>query len=190
MLVLTALILCFSLLPSLHSKIKIDKTFLIGVLIVAVWAVSSYILNKDTNPYFLSGNPEKTHGLYFSLALFMLFWVLFSLSKGEKKNLLFVSFIAFFGVTVYAFFQKLGLDPLRQLYNTRLDLWRIFSTLGNPNYLAGYVLMILPLLRVYRFKNELSWQEHLWEVFIWVLSGVLIYWTGSYLAWVLFAGYV
>ena len=50
--------------------------------------------------------------------------------------------------------------------------------------------MILPLLRVYRFPNELSWQEHLWEICVWIFAGILIYWTGSYLAWILFALYV
>ena len=101
-----------------------------------------------------------------------------------------MTFIGFFGVALYSFFQRIGLDPLRELYNSRLDPWRIFSTLGNPNYLAGYALIMLPLLRVYRFKNESSWQENLWEISVWIVGGTLIYWSGSYLAWILFAGYI
>lgn len=40
------------------------------------------------------------------------------------------------GVALYAFLQKNGLDPLADSYQTRLDMNRAFSTLGNPNYLA------------------------------------------------------
>ncbi len=52
------------------------------------------------------------------------------------------------------------------------------------------MLLLLPLLRVFRFEGELSWEEHFWEIAVWVISGLIIYWTGSYLAWMVFAGYV
>lgn len=169
---------------------QIRRVFLVSLLVFVIWSVTSYTLNRHINPYFLIGNPEKTHGWFFYAILFCLFWILRSLTQIEKKQLFLMSILGFMWVALYALFQKLGLDPLRHSYNTRLDLWRVFSTLGNPNYLAGYVLVLLPLLRVYRFPNELNWQEHLWEISIWFISGVLIYWTGSYLAWILFAGYV
>lgn len=189
-LLISSLIIALTFIRTVYSDKKISASFLVSSLIFGICIVTSFVLNKNTNPYFFLGNPEKTHGLFLYIALFSIFWILRALSQTEKKRLFSVTFLGFLGVTVYALFQKYGLDPLRQTYNTRLDLWRIFSTLGNPNYLAGYVLLVLPLLRVYRFPNELSWQEHLWEICIWILSGILIYWTGSYLAWILFVGYV
>ena len=173
-----------------QKKHKISRMFLIGLLVFLVWSAVSYILNQNLNSYFFTGNQEKTHGLVFYFGLFSFFWLLRSLSPNQQKRLLQVSFLAFFGVVLYSLFQRFGLDPLSNAYNSRLDPWRIFSTLGNPNYLAGYVLLILPLLRVYRFQGELSWEEHLWEIAVWIISGLLIYWTGSYLAWIIFATYV
>ncbi len=166
------------------------KAFVGGLLILLIWSVSSIFLNQNTNPYFLTGNLEKTHGLFFYFALFFLFWLIRSLSTIQQKYLFKISFIGFWIVILYAFFQRFGLDPLTNAYNSRLDPWRLFSTLGNPNYLAWYVLLMLPLLRVYHFEGEVSWQEHMWEVSIWIISWLMIYWTGSYLAWMMFATYV
>lgn len=66
---------------------------------------------------------------------------------------------------------------------------RAFSTLGNPNYLAGLVLMMLPLLHetIFVHKGE---QKALWDILLWIVGGCLIYWTGSYLAWIFFFFYV
>lgn len=173
-----------------QKKHKISRMFLIGLLVFLVWSVVSYVLNHNLNNYFFTGNQEKTHGLVLYFGLFCFFWLLRTLSPIQQKRLLQVSFLGFLGVVLYSLFQRFGLDPLSNAYNSRLDPWRIFSTLGNPNYLAGYVLLILPLLRVYRFQGELSWEEHLWEIAVWIISGLLIYWTGSYLAWIIFATYV
>jgi len=81
------------------------------------------------------------------------------------------------------------LDPLQNFYQTRLDTDRIFSTLGNPNYLAGLVLMILPLMHEYLFVQKGQYKT-LWDFILWIVGGLLIYWTGSYLAWIFFALYV
>lgn len=55
---------------------------------------------------------------------------------------------------IYAFFQRLGLDPLAPFYQTRLDMNRAFSSLGNPNYLAGFILIMLPLLHETIFVHK------------------------------------
>lgn len=81
------------------------------------------------------------------------------------------------------------MDPLTPFYETRLNMARAFSTLGNPNYLAGLVLMVLPLLHetIFAHKGE---QKALWDILLWIVGGCLIYWTGSYLAWIFFFFYV
>jgi hypothetical protein len=162
-----------------------DKAFILSVLVFFVWSVTSYILNYSTNPFFLSGTFEKMHGWFFYACLFVLFWIVSSLTAQEKKNIFRASLVGAVGVALYAYFQKIDLDPLRPLYTTRLDRSRAFSTLGNPNYLAGYVLMFLPLLR-HLIRDKLS---YLGELCIWIGAWVLLYWTGSYLAWALFAVY-
>lgn len=92
-------------------------------------------------------------------------------------------------MALYAVFQKSGLDPLAPFYQTRIDTHRIFSTLGNPNYLAGFVLMMLPLLR-----EVITWGGEEYRIFrsllLCFLTGILVYWTGSYMAWIVYLFYL
>ncbi len=88
---------------------------------------------------------EKFHGWYLYLGLLMLGIILSSSERAEQRKYLSISLISGGVVCLYALFQKMGLDPLASSYSSRLDATRIFSTLGNPNYLAGYVLMLMPL---------------------------------------------
>lgn len=163
--------------------------FLVALSVFFVWTVISLWLNQDVNLYFVSGNPEKNHGWFFYTALFALFFILKSLSPAEKKRLSIFSFISFGWVILYAIFQRIGLDPLRPFYETRLDMNRVFSTLWNPNYLAWFALMILPLIHE-NIVNKKEKYRTLLDIFLWIVGGILIYWTGSYLAWILFFLYV
>lgn len=185
----TGAILLTILQNSIKRK-KVTDVFLISALIFFIWSLTSYVLNKNLNPYFFIGNAEKTHWWFFYLAIFSIFWVLKSLSQDENNKLFRISFIGYLVVIFYEFLQKLGLDPLAPLYNSRLDVSRVFSTLGNPNYLAWYVLMLMPILLVYRFSITSHWPRYLWETVIFCISGLLIYWTGSYLGWALFGAYI
>ncbi|MEI6711586.1 MAG: hypothetical protein WCK88_05360 [bacterium] len=121
------------------------KNHLILISLFFGWSILSYLINQDINPYFWFGNMEKFHGWYLYLGLLMLGIILSSSERAEQRKYLSISLISGGVVCLYALFQKMGLDPLASSYSSRLDATRIFSTLGNPNYLAGYVLMLMPL---------------------------------------------
>lgn len=92
----------FSLSPNSHIR----KSTLIALLVVFVWSVTSFSLNHNLNPYFLTGNPEKTHGWFFFLGLFFLFLILRTLTHAQQKKLFLATFIGFFFVLLYAVFQR------------------------------------------------------------------------------------
>lgn len=167
----------------------LSRCFLISIGMVFFWTIISLWINAGVNIYFVWGNPEKHHGWFFYMALFVLFFLLKSISPSERRKLIHASFIAFCGVALYAFFQKIWLDPLAPFYQTRLDPGRAFSSLWNPNYLAGFVLMMLPLLHetIFVHKGE---HKALWDMILWVVGGIIIFWSWSYLAWMIFAAYV
>lgn len=171
------------------KSVYLSRCFIISLGAFFLWTVGSLWLNYNVNIYFTSGNPEKRHGWYFYMGLFVLFFLLRSLSSTERRKLLYTSFVSFLVVLVYALFQKVGFDPLMPFYQTRLDTHRAFASLGNPNYLAGYILIILPLLHETIFVHK--WEHKaLWDIILWVIGWIVIYWTGSYLAWIIFVGYV
>ncbi len=164
---------------------SIPHDFFLVLWVFFVWSFCSLWVNRDINSYFFSGNLEKHHGWFLYLWCIVLFFIIKSLSSFERKKLLKMSLIGSVWVVLYAFFQKYGLDPLAHSYQTRLDMNRAFSTLGNPNYLAWLFLMALPLAHEsINFRNS----EHtlLSKLLLWIIWWFLIYWTGSYLAWIMF----
>lgn len=189
----TFFLFCISIITVCHfayvlfqkKYVSIPHSFFLTLWVFLLWSYYSFWINRDISPYFFSGNLEKHHGWFVYFGLIMLFFIVQSLHSVEQKKLLIMSLWWTAGVALYAFFQKYGLDPLADSYQTRLDMNRAFSTLGNPNYLAWLFLMILPLVHEsINFRNS----EHtlLAKVFLWLIGGFLIYWTGSYLAWMMF----
>lgn len=92
--------------------------------------------------------------LYFGTLFLGVLWGLFAILRGFERNALtFVSnalILSLFVVTGYTIAQMLGYDPIGS-YDATFSLDRAFSTLGNPNMLAGYALLLLPFIVRQRF---------------------------------------
>jgi len=165
------------------------KKHLVILSLFMVWTLFSYLINSEINPYFWFGNMEKFHGWYLYLSLLMLWIILSTSTHKENKRYLTISILSSGLVCLYAFFQYRGMDPLATAYSTRLDLTRVFSTLWNPNYLAGYVLMLLPLVEEKVFSKGAK-KDRLWY-------GILLGWlilcligTKSLIGIAVFIGYL
>lgn len=148
-----------------------------------IWTIVSLLLsvNLNTNPYFAFGTLEKHHGWFMYVGLFALYFLVKNQNEKEQKKLLWFSIMGYGIVCLYAIFQVFWWDPLQSLYESRLARNRIFTTLGNPNYFAGLILMMIPLI-LWKIQNG--------GIIILIISGIFIYLTGSYLAWGIFAGYI
>lgn len=79
------------------------------------------------------------------------------------------SFAALFFVSLYAVVQKIGLDPIE--YGTSFGESRVFSTIGNPNSLALYHLLFLPIV--------LLGQNQRWKWLVGFVMLGIIFITGS-----------
>lgn len=60
-----------------------------------------------------------------------------------------------FAVVVYGFLQFFGLDPLTNFWREEAFLFRPFSTVGNPNWLASFLLLTAPLW----FESQRSFES-------------------------------
>lgn len=90
-------------------------------------------------------------GMYYfyfeGLQAIIIYWMLYLVVKNsvsERGREMVIKAILFGSgfVGVYAIIQKLGLDPLPWLSSPRPRVW---STLGNPNFLGAYLAMVIPL---------------------------------------------
>lgn len=95
--------------------------------------------------------PESIKGLS-KIAIYILSYFLFTASlHGSRKRLVAVLVSAIFTgllVSLYGLYQyKIGVEPLATWEDPTVETkgTRIFSTLGNPNLLAGYLIPLVPL---------------------------------------------
>lgn len=118
------------------SYIIIPVLYLMGLLIIVIF--SEFIKNSFWGSY------ERQLGLYSYLFFFLFFLLLIiKIKKKEQINRILVTIsLSAFLVCVYGLIQAAGLDPLGWSESTKE---RIFSTLGQPNFLASYLLLVFPI---------------------------------------------
>ena len=89
------------------------------------------------------GNYDRQQGVY-SLIYYWLFFVLFLLNIkawAQVKMLIASALAASALVSVYGIIQHFNLDPQKWM----TDVSRAFSSLGQPNFLGHYLVMVIPL---------------------------------------------
>ncbi len=116
------------------------------------------------------GIGEKQHGLLFPLGLIWLAYLTSLLHQNERKKVFFALIFSGIFVALVALIESRGANIFTGASYTITGSWgdiRSTSTLGNPNYVAGYLLMLLPLVR----KSEKKWQYFLLPI---LLLGILV----------------
>ncbi len=98
-------------------------------------------------------------GLLSTISYSLLYWIIVSnINKSQVKKLIKVSLISGFLVAGYGIAQHFGIDKNYWIQDVQR---RVFSTLGQPNWLAAYldILILLALVPIYEnwnFKSSLK----------------------------------
>jgi len=134
----------FLIKTSLGAKVFIIDKKLIGLSLAVLFVCLFFgaIFSSKPNLSFW-GNYDRQQGVY-SLIYYWLFFILFILNiktKEQTKNIIRAVLIASGLVSVYGIIQHFGFDPQRWL----VDASRSFSSLGQPNFLGHYLVMVIPL---------------------------------------------
>ncbi|GAB0175231.1 MAG: hypothetical protein HHAS10_11100 [Candidatus Altimarinota bacterium] len=147
-----------------NPNILKQKGFLFGILISLIFLVGSFFYGSDTYGLreLLFGVGEKQHGLLLPISLGLLFFLLINENKKSLERMVHISLGAAFFVTIIAILENVlhyNIFTGSEFQNT--GSWgtiRSTSTLGNPNYVAGYLLAHIPLLyyRVHRWEKYLG----------------------------------
>lgn len=104
-----------------------------------------------------TGLDARGAGAFSYLLCVIIFLTIFQL--GQKKPLAFLSnalICTHIIVATYTVLQKFGLDPIEWGSEVQLVGNLIFSTLGNSNFSAGYLVSTLPLLAWAAFSTSFS----------------------------------
>ena len=91
---------------------------------------------------------EKQHGIFLALWLIVLYQILHSLSHTERRYIVYAVLASGCIVSLIALIEATGYNIFTGWAYASHGSWgslRSASTLGNPNYVAGFLLMLLPL---------------------------------------------
>ena len=128
------------------------------------------------NPYksFWS-NFERMEGYITILHLTAYFLMLTSILRTKKEWLTFFNLFVIAGVFVgfYGVLQKLGLKASIQGGEARID-----GTIGNPTYLAAYLILIITLAFILFFNAKERWKKYLYGSVI-LFNFLILYFTAS-----------
>ena len=166
-------------------KVKADQwLFFFLLLLVASWGAATYF---SIHPFVsFWGSHAKQFG-FFSLFFYGLFFLLVFLIVEKWRQIEKILWSVYFSSLVvvgYGFLQYLALDPF-SWQEPPFITGRIFSTLGQPNFLAHFLVMVIPLT-VFGviFIVKRSWQRIFLAVLVLfqVLALVLTLSRGGWLA--------
>lgn len=90
------------------------------------------------------GRPDRSEGLITFFMYFVLFLMGRFLNKIDDKFFMVIMFTAII-VSAYGIFQHFGIDPFPRNYRTINYGKSSFSTMGNPNFLGSYLVLMIPI---------------------------------------------
>lgn len=119
--------------------------WMIGIILF----LSTYIYEYPNLRDLALGIGEKQHGLLLPIGLIWLGYLLSFLTTLERRKILYALFFSGIFISLVSLLEGvLRYDIFSGLPFVNTGSWwdiRATATLGNPNYVAGYLLMLLPL---------------------------------------------
>ena len=150
---ITILIICLWIIKTiLTKKIIFKKTILdLPLIIFFTSQLLSTIFSIDGRTSIFGYYSRFHGGLLSTIAYLLLYWAYVSNMniKSSKKSIFFILLSSFF-VSTFAVFQHFGIDKNIWVQDVQT---RVFSTLGQPNWLAAWVVAIIPLSWIILFEK-------------------------------------
>jgi len=154
---LTTLIVAFHLLDCFQSKLPILRIKLTLPFLPFLFSqIISTFISVDPHTSIFGYYSRLHGGLLSTLAYFLLFAVLtVRLDDSLRRRLINLSLLSSLLVSLYGLAQHFGIDAHLWVQDVRA---RVFSTFGQPNWLAAYLCLLLPLAldRLLCSKNKLQ----------------------------------
>lgn len=130
---------------------KFEKNWKYFFLLLAIPFFSSLFWGTKLDANFFFGSLEKHHGYIFLAGVISLVLLLQTLGAKEKHLVVKASLVSGLLVSFFALLEYIGISVFYgNLSGASWGSGRSISTLGNPNYVAGYLLMLLPLVQTIR----------------------------------------
>lgn len=142
---ITILIVLFHLINTIHRVVPFFKKNILTLPLFLFLAsqVLSNIFSIDPHTSFF-GYYSRLNGGLLSIISFSLLLLILPIYLNGKflKQIINVSLLSGFLVSIYAIAQHFGIDNNKWIQDVQS---RVFSSLGQPNWLAAYLCLLLPI---------------------------------------------
>ena len=155
--ILTVFIALIEMILTRYERliVQVKKYWLILLWLLLLPFVSMFLYGGQIDAYWIRGSFEKFHGYILYVGIIVLGFCLSLLRNNDKRKLVIYSLIPVVIVSVIAILEALSFQVF---FPPSASVWwegiRAISTLGNPNYLAGYLLLMLPISAYIRFPER------------------------------------
>ncbi len=148
-------------------KTKLDTPLVIFVLSQFI----STLISIDPSTSWFGYYSRFNGGLLTTLCYSVLYWAFVTnITKEESFSLLKTTFVSAFLVSIYGVLEHFGIDS---------ELWvqdvksRVFSTLGQPNWLASWLVALIPVSLALGLKENIK-KHTFW---IYLSFSLLLFWV-------------
>lgn len=127
-----------------EGRIIFQKTFLdLPLVLFLISQVISTIISTDRHTSIFGYYSRFHGGLLSTIAYSLLYWALVSNIDYKKRKSIIInsSLASAFLISIYAILQHFGVDKHIWIQDVQS---RVFSTLGQPNWLAAYLSVLIP----------------------------------------------
>lgn len=133
-----------------RNEFRLDKSVLVLIIFISLVMISTIFSNNHIAAIW--GKYRRDEGLFAIIAYILLFILARIYYKDNKKHSILIGISALI-VSVYGISQYFGIDPIPRDEIRLFWSGRAFSTMGNPNFLGTYLVLMLPL-PIFQFLKE------------------------------------
>ncbi len=151
-LVLAFLIIYVLNIRKISNKVNTDWINRTLVIFLSLRIIS--VIFAENVQLAIYGPRGRVEGLITIIVYICLFLIARSLAKLNDKFLLIAMTTAMI-VAIYGICQHFGIDPFPRDYIRQYWVGRSFSTIGNPNFLGSYLVLMIPVsIYLFIIKNQ------------------------------------
>jgi len=149
---LCAMVFCIDIVIRYKKPIPLSLPVLLYLSFFILSTITSMHLYTSVWGYYTRFN----EGLMSVLAFIVLYFIARNkFDSADFDRLSSALLLPIIPVAIYGIFQYFGILEGKILFGERTD--RVYSTFGQPNWLAQYLVMLLPLVLFKIFKDSRSW---------------------------------
>ncbi len=165
------------------ASLRVDITWALLAALGALAIVSAAV--TEHRALAVLGQSERLHGVVTMLLFALVYGAGLQVARrvSDVRAVVRLAGVAVVPLGLYGIAQFAGLDAANYFHEGYgFELNRAFATFGNPNFLAGFLILVLPPVAALALEEDRAWRRLAWGG-VALLAGAAIFLTFTRGAW-------